>query len=96
MGFKIVFHVEDEDGKIIIEKQETSLDVATSDLSGPDRVESSRRYLERWQKAGEQPADRSEEEAANRTHEFCLAAGSIIGRFVEKRLREWAKAKIDG
>lgn len=95
--FKVAFEVLDITdnlpGVVVVEKQQTIIELSEADLKGPDLPVAMTRELERKRGAPESEVDQTEIAAAHRVREFCTAAGMSVGRFVEVKLREWARGR---
>ena len=88
--FKIAFEVLHE-GKVIVEKHQTYIELSTEELAGPNLPEAAKLQIERM--AAGTPDDLQQYRSANDVRETFDAAGSLIGRFIEVKLRDWAKAQ---
>lgn len=87
--FKIVFEVQaqDKDG-LVVEKSQTYVELSVEELAGPDLAEATLLAA-----AGETKLnDCLEYRAANQVSETFEASGLLIARFIELKMREWAKS----
>lgn len=91
-NFKVIFRIEDGDGNILIADQQQVMKLDAALLLGPDTVEASRRHIERL-RDGQEPNE-AELAAAAMVRETCMAAGNLIGRFININLRGWAKRNV--
>jgi hypothetical protein len=88
--FKIIFEVQDDQGNTIISKQMTQVDLSIEELAGPALAEAAMIDIERKRSGQIEP---SATRCASQVREIFTAAGSVLSRYIELKLREWARAQ---
>lgn len=95
MRYKIAFKVFDEKGDVIIDEMQTwTGELSDFELAGPTGPEAAVRRVEMTSKG--LPDDDMETRSAYFVRERLTAAATVICRFIEVNLREYARRKVGG
>lgn len=90
---KFVFYVNDADGKEVIDRQQSWIELNVDDLLKPTELEHSIRISEAYKAGGDGAALLAEPvPKPTQSDESLEALGLIVQRFLGVKLREWARA----
>ncbi len=104
---KVVFHVEDEDKKLVVEKSQMFLEIGDDPASSLTVAELARDHLAENVAILKDAKDRGDMSSDERLrigensrrqsviNEFMTCAGDLVQRHVRLKLRDWAKGQLE-